>query len=491
MSEHGESAEIIAAPARRGLLSPRVVTMIARLQGVLMAIVLTATIVQTFIGAEWLRYPAEAAVVVFLVSVAFVGSTTARVFLVIALICIPVALTWIEDPWTLLEQGIARSQSFLAFFTAILSLHEPAFNSPMIQEAGRFVARQPGARRTLTMMLGGHLFGLMLNVGSMVLLGSLTMSRRKGTKPVRLSEPEIRQAAIASLRGFNSTAMWSPLSLTPLVVTALVPGITSQALIPAGLVCAAITLTIGFLVSRHQDREVETARDSEPLEAPVRMFGPVPVALLRILLLVATMFAAILAVSKAANASIAVTVTLVIPAFSLAWMLLQSRGDVVRCVRGPIASLVFRVWPAQSPEVTLMAAAGFASPVIAAAIPSEAIAGWLKSNSVHPALIGVMSFLAVFLGGLIGINPLIAIAVVVGIVSDPASLGLDIAYFAMVLIVAWSFTAQLSPFTASTLLCARLYNTTSFRIAFVWQRLFAIICISLSLAAILIIGLLI
>src|SRR5690606_17196356 len=119
------------------------------------------------------------------------------------------------------------------------------------------------------------------------------------------------------------------------------------------------------------------------------------------------------------STSIAVTVTLVIPAFALGWMLLQSGGDPLRCMKGPLASLVFRVWPAQSPEVTLMAAAGFASPVIAAAIPSEAIAGLLKTHNVHQAIIGVMSFLAVFLGGLIGINPLIAIAVVTGIVIDP------------------------------------------------------------------------
>ncbi|MCB1476349.1 MAG: hypothetical protein H6883_01230 [Rhodobiaceae bacterium] len=489
MAQGGDSAEVIAAPAGRGWLSPQMLTSIARVQGVLMGLILVATILQQFLGFTWLARPAETATVIFLITVAFVGSRTAKVFLIIAVACIPAALLWVDQPWTLLEQGIARAQFFLAFFTAILSLHEPAFNSPMIQDAGRFLARQPPARRTLTMLLGGHMFGLMLNLGSMVLLGSLTMSRKAGQEPVKMTEFEVRQSAVASLRGFNTTAMWSPLSLTPLVVMALMPGTDSHILIPVGLACAMVTITIAYFVSRYESARLGHPQGTYvPLSSPIKMIGPVPVALLRIVLLVGCMFAAILAVSRLTGFSISVTVTLVIPIFALGWMLVLAKGNMRKWIGGHVANLVLRVWPAQSPEVTLMAAAGFASPVIAAVIPSAQILALLKAWHVPPAIVALMGFVCVLGGGYLGVNPLIAISVVIGTVSDPASLGLNINYFAIVLIVAWAFTAQLSPFTASALLCARLFNTNSFKLAFEWQRLYALVAVSIALVATLIAG---
>ena len=60
---------------------------------------------------------------------------------------------------------------FLPAFLAVLSLLRAAATmSPAVAAAGRHLVNQPLSRRYIALVIGGNLFGVLLNIGGLVLL---------------------------------------------------------------------------------------------------------------------------------------------------------------------------------------------------------------------------------------------------------------------------------------------------------------------------------
>ncbi len=133
-------------------------------QGVLLICISIASGFQAIFGMAWLKYPILAGMVVFCMLIAISGRRIVRVFLSLGLFCILLTFYSVEDAWHTLNQGAMRAQLFLSFITAIMILREPAFHSPLLQAAGKIIVRQRQGRRVLMLLLGSHLFCLMMNM---------------------------------------------------------------------------------------------------------------------------------------------------------------------------------------------------------------------------------------------------------------------------------------------------------------------------------------
>lgn len=115
-----------------------------------------------------------------------------------------------------LSRGLER-MAFLATLLALLgALRVVASDAPEVLRAGRYLTTCPPGRRYLAMNFGGHVFGVLINLGGIAIL--LEMTRRsleetRGHLPAHLREWRLRRMTTAVLRGFSLAPLWSPIGL--------------------------------------------------------------------------------------------------------------------------------------------------------------------------------------------------------------------------------------------------------------------------------------
>lgn len=464
----------------RGILS---------LQGFLLISITIASGFQGIFGMTWLKFPILAGMILFSMLVAISGSRVIRVFLLLGLLCFPLTFHYVEDAWRTLDEGAVRAQLFLSFIAAIMVLREPAFRSQLLQAAGKIIVQQRQGRRVFMLLLGSHLFGLMMNMGSVVLLGSIASSQRmEGTTGTSYSQ---QQSALAIIQGFVTTMLWSPLSLALVVVLSQVPGVTSSMITPFGLLGVLLLFALSFAVSqlevwlRRNNPEAVSERAEGTDVRGGRYFLKI---LMRVILLVVAIFSVITALSLVASVPVPVAVTLAIPVITLVWLMIQSHGDIADCFRGPVASAIFRTLPSQSSEVGILLVAGFMGPVLVALMPTADINAFLQSHHTPPGVIVLAAFFAIVAGGLLAINPLISVTIALGVLADPLALGINPLLLALSILVAWAIASALSPYTGVTIVTASMFGVKSTTLALVWNRLFGVIALTVCAGLILIFG---
>ena len=478
-------------PGEPGEHSERLKALVLRVQGALLLSIMGLALLKGLGGVTGLEPLAFALMLPFGALVAFNGTRVARVFLAAAALAVVALLTLVETPGPVFGEAVRRSLLFVSFFSAILILREATFRSDLLRRLSDYLVSQPPGRRFISLLLGSHLFGVMMNMGGIVLLGAVATqkSRRDGTG---LSPFDQRQAALAVLRGFAPTAMWSPLSLTPVVVSSLVPGVRIGQLVAWGIGFAAAILAMSFVVNRLEtwtERRKRQATMTAAAAAPAR--PPTPWrTLFAVLGVVLLIFVLIAAGVRLTGAGVATVVTLVLPVFTLGWLLVQCRYSLRACVRGPLANVAARTLPAQSSEITVMMVAAFVGPVIVAVLPAGAIADWLAAHPPHPIVLVYGSFLIVLVSGAIAVNPIVTIAVIMGLIGDPRDLGVHPLYIATTLTAAWGMAAQLSPVTACSMISAGAFGVTPRTLVFGWNRTFGVVAMLAALVVIVGVGLL-
>ena len=102
------------------------------------------------------------------------------------------AAFWLLDRTTpgLLGAAIDRAAFFVCFVVVLSVLGEAARTSKMVQTSGRIIVNQTPGRRYLTLSLGGHLMGVLMNLGTVTLLstmihGSVTLGPQTADQRVR------------------------------------------------------------------------------------------------------------------------------------------------------------------------------------------------------------------------------------------------------------------------------------------------------------------
>lgn len=336
-----------------------------------------------------------------------------------------------------------RGGAYAAFFLALGSLREAAESSAFVRRCGAHLVAQPPGRRTLAMLAGGHLFGIILSYGAIDLLGAMVGRAAP-------SRERARGMLMSAFRGFATMNCWSPLNIMTAVVSAAVPGAEMRGLLPLGFAAAGVMLAIGWWLERGGGEDTPAAAAGEGWTVH-----------LRLLALVALVMALAEAVGIGFGVGLSTGVTAAVPVIATVWIAAQGGALAARG-----RAFVARV-PGFRGEAAILFGGGFLGVALGAALPDGGIApflasapGWITPLLVVPILIG---------SGLLGLNPIAIVAIIGAAVPDPVALGVAPATLAFACMLGWGVGVGMTPMSASAIATARWSGSDPWTVTTRWN----------------------
>jgi hypothetical protein len=356
-----------------------------------------------------------------------------------------VALTlWQGEPG-LVWQGMARAAQVAALFSGLSLLRFAAAGSRTMQQAGAFMAAQPPGKRYAVMSGGSHAVGLVLNYGVVTLLGPMIGSLRgPGADALR------EGLALAVMRGFSSTFMWSPLTLSFGIVTSVVAGIDPLVMMTVGAGCAALVLALGWALDRRRKRLGAGGSEAAPT-AP----GP---ALWRLLGIILSLMAVVTALHAALGVPLIIGVILGAPLYAGAWLSLLEGGPG-RGARA-LGEAIAQEAAMDGRTMAVLGAAALMGTLIGGLVPDEAVRAVLTSGWLPVALVPALLMAVVFVLGVAGANPLFSVMLLIGVIPDPAAFGIRPEALGLSLIAAWGLSLGVSRGGAALIALAQAIGST-------------------------------
>lgn len=445
-----------------------------KLVGALLLLIVVLEVLAQWHGAPVFALTAALTVIPLVMLLATRTPWARRMFLVVGLALVLLAFFLRHDEWLEITQAALTSSAFIgAFFTALATLRNASGSSGAIETCGRFLAQQPPGRRYLALTLGGHLFGLLLSYGSLVLLGSLAESNARLEPDEEIRRHRLRRMLLAIQRGFISTLSWSPMAFAVALSTKLVPGASWAASLLPCLGSAAILALIGWgLDSLFKPR---LSRPSTPIKATGNWLTLWPLLALLLLLVVT-----IGSLHLSTEISIVGVVMLVVPLISLAWIFLQNvKEQPWRSLRQRSGAFLSVELPNYRGEIVILLMAGFIGtagsrlllPYVAASgIDLTALPSW----QVLIAIIWLIPF-----SGQLGMNPILIVSLFAPLLPDAAAMGVDPADIILAITAGWALSGASSPYTATTLLVGALGQVSARHVGLRWNAGYTLLCGSL------------
>lgn len=446
-------------------------TMIDKASGSLLILLTVLVILGEWTGGPVFYGLAAAGVVVILALLFTRVRWSRQIFVVVGLALFAGAVLTRPDWADLTVTALGRAAFIAAFFTALATLRNASETSSAILRSGRFLAQQPPGRRYAALTVGGHLFGLLLTYGALGLLGGMAAANAQQEPNAEIRTHRLRRMLLAIQRGFVSTLPWSPLSLAIAISTSLVPGAPwSQAVWPC-LVTAAILAITGWALDT-----IFKPRLTAP--APVRTKPDGTWAVMLPLVLLLGIFGVLVGGLHALTGIRAAGVVMaVVPAIALVWIVIQHLGQgKVKGAVGQVQTYVTRHLPGYRSELVLLMMAGFIgamgtvvlAPLVAASgLDLSAVPGW----AILVALVWVIP-----VTGQLGMNPILSVSLIVPLLPDAATMGVDPVDIIVGLTAGWSLCGASSPYTATTMMIGSLGRVSAFHVGMRWNGVYTLVC---------------
>lgn len=379
-------------------------------------------------------------------------------------------------------EGLDRACYFPVFLVSLGFLREAASTSPLVVRTGGLLIAQPPGRRYLALTVGGHLFGLLLNLGGLTLL--LSMVQRGNTLEAAGGDPRIqgireRRMTLAVLRGFTLMPFWSPLSITIVMILAAMPQLHWVDMAPYGLAVAVLFMAIGWLwdrllYPRRPGAVLPSARPAGSTWLAARF-----ISLVLLIAGLAQAFDLLLGVRF-------VTATMIIvPFFGLVWMWNQRLGSglpALLALSGSVAQMAAatrRMAPTYRNEIAIFAASGLVGICAAFLIPASAVEALMDlfGGNVIVLSLSVLWFLVAV--GATGFNPMITAALLAaGLARLPLDDGGTLR-IGFALVGGWALSVGVSPFSSSNLVAGRVLGRSSAELGLRWNGSFVAMCVVL------------
>jgi hypothetical protein len=175
---------------------------------------------------------------------------------------------------------------------------------------------------------------MMLNYGSIALLGTLAEASARAETDPEIRAIRLRRMLLAVQRGFISTLAWSPLAFAIAISTAVIPGADWAAALPGLLANGLILFGVGWALD-----SLFKPRLTGPRPPPATPDGG-PERLAPLLALLVTVFALVGGAQALSGVSTIGVVMLVIPVLSLGWAVAHDgAGSLARARRFSVADL--------------------------------------------------------------------------------------------------------------------------------------------------------
>lgn len=451
------------------MLSPRA----ARLAGILPALTMLA-----MIGYEFTAQPLMLAICCLFaaatVAVYALGVSASRLIFVAiaAALVLWAALTrgdWLAATGT----ALARGALVIALFTALSAIRSAAITSPAIMDCGRFLARRPPGLRYIALTIGGHLFGLILLYGSISLLGSLATESARDEPDPLIRRHRTRRMMNAIQRGFASMLCWSPLGFSMAITISVVPGANwANAALPC-IITALILMVVGW----RMDAAFKPISTAPP---PAQAIGVRRwlVALSPLLILLSIVMGAVVVVHLVTGVEVIGVVMALVPLIAILWIAGQTPADGLgraAWIGSRIHQFVTEELPNYRAEVVLLFMAGFIGSLGAYLLVPIVQASGIDLTRLPPWVILVAMVWLIPLTGQIGMNPILAVSLIVPLLPSPADMGIPPTALVAAITGGWALSGATSPFTASVLIAAALARVSPREAGLGWNGLYTLV----------------
>jgi hypothetical protein len=404
---------------------------------------------------------------------------------ILLLACVAIAAVAATRPAAIeiLSAGASR-MIYLPAFVALLGLLRAAASaSAMIAVAGRHLVNQPPRLRYLALSFGGHFFGILLNIGGLALL--VEMVRDANTLEAAGGNAEIvawreRRMTVAALRGFAAMPFWSPLGVSFNLMLVSIPGLTWWQAGPAGIVCAAAFIGLGWVFDQFQRPKGLRARPlvKEPGGAKAVAAVVAHVAAVTILTWV---------VEVALKLPFQTALLVAVPAYAFGWALglriAQADPAPLRSSTAIMMQKGVAAFPSYANEIAVFAASGFLGSVLVALVPREVLQALFLSFTVPAGILAGLLCVAVAVLGFLGLNPMIAATILASAVASADVPGLPKPAILLAIAAGWACTVVFAPMNSALVMTSALVGRRPWKLAVEWNGLFGLVALCLSVAA--------
>ncbi|SIS63708.1 hypothetical protein [Paracoccus saliphilus] len=359
---------------------------------------------------------------------------------------------------------------FLASLLALLGmLRIAASAAPEIERAGRYVTAQPPGRRYLALNFGGHVFGMLINLGGLAILldmAARAMGKGSAHLPPDLQRLKLRRMTLAVTRGFGLVALWSPLAFSVNSLLLSMPDLDYLDVGPIGFVLAFVVAGYGWLLDR---RLAPKGRNLPHGAAPPDPADRGAVGLL--LAHLGLLGGAVIALSSLAPVSFQQALLLVLPSYAVLWMARTGRRATGKAMSatGRMIRDSLRSFGAATSELGVFASGGLLSVLVIAVLPVEEIRALTSDLGMTPVAAVWAISLTMFLSGCVGINPIISASVLGSLVSQLDIAGLATSAAALTLMGTWAAVMCFSPFITTVAYAGALIGQSPVTVGMRWN----------------------
>ncbi|SFU88033.1 hypothetical protein [Halomonas korlensis] len=449
-----------------------------RLRASLLLTVTLATLVHLIVGNPLAQGLGIAALGVYLLTLRGQLSGMSKGLLWVAAGATLIAIGYAQEPDRLLFEAAGRFAFFATFVVALGMLRLPAYRSRLVRRCGQSMLLQPPGRRYPILSLGSALFGIILNIGVLNLFAAMieksnTLGAAQGR--VWVQRARRRRMMLALLRGFSLAPLISPMGIGVAVVLSSMPEVAWRELAPYALGAAVLIFLIGWLADQ--------LAGPHPLAVDSRR-APSLLPLGRFALLLAGIVTLVFCLAWWLKVRLPIAALLGAPLGAFVWLAWQRRRlgglGLVAAGRSLHRQLPWLLAPTRN-EIVVLGAAGYLGHLCVGLVDTATLVTALTVLDTLGAWNAVLAMLLVMVLAQIGINPIVTVTLLAGILPTLAIEGLAPPLIGASLMVGWALALMSSPMTASMLILSRFTGVPSTRIGYRWNGAF--LCMSIPLLA--------
>lgn len=370
-----------------------------------------------------------------------------------------------------LEVALVQGTTFAALMAVLGLLRHPVRQSRLVRGAAEYLIARPPRQRFGAINGGAHILSILFNVGIIPMIGDLL---RQGAEKTIL-DPSRRALVLATQRGAGLVTIWSPVGLGFAVVTSGVPSLDPMVFLGVAAAFTAVATAFTIFFPLLPAEAAMTVQDAPSGRLPVRPLVLTFAACGLLLALAITLH-------HVANISFTMASVTMLPVVALIWLMVD-RAGTPRTIPEDIRIAIEGLGGLRNESAIFLSAnvIGTALSVLLTMLPI----GQVLYNDTLPALpviLGCMiaiplaamiylpnTIMTVLFAQLLGSTPLAE--------AHPVALGLALA-------TGWSVAASLSPISAMCLMAGSICGVSARRVALVWNRLFALLVLTLAAIAI-------
>ena len=448
----------------------------ARLRVSCLLLVTLATLIHLVGGSVAWQAAGIVALLLYLMTLKGQLTRMAKGLLCAAGVLTLLALWRSPTPGQLLFEASGRFAFFATFVVALSMLRLPAYRSRLVRRCGQSMLLQPPSRRYPILSLGSALFGIILNIGVLNLFAAMieksnTLSAAQGRGWVR--EARQRRMMLALLRGFSLAPLISPMGIGVAVVLSSLPQITWPQLAPYILGAAALIFMAGWAVDYFTGPHPPANKTYvTPSLRPLAQFSVLLIGIVALVFSIAWLLELRLPIAALLGA----------PTGALLWLAWQRRrlgyGGLPAAITAVHRQLPWLLSPSAN-EIVVLGAAGYLGHVCVGLVDTQQLAPLLAVLDPLGTLNAVLAMLMVVGLAQIGVNPIVTVTLLVGLLPTLGIEGLTPELIGASLMVGWALALMSSPMTASMLILSRFTGVTATRIGYRWNGRFLVAAIPL------------